>query len=50
MSKNLWPKYIGAARYNIPLSKTNSEFPRAEDIRTIAILPAWSKVMETAIL
>ena len=45
----MWPSYLGTARF-IPLSKINSPFPKADQIRTIAVLPAWSKIIELSIL
>ena len=44
-----WPKYIGTARF-IPLSKTSEEYPSIEQVRTIAILPAISKLLELCIM
>lgn len=49
MNADHWPKYLGEARI-VPLSKNNSAFPKADEIRTIAVLPAWSKVIENLIL
>ena len=49
LNSTLWPRYLGTARV-IPLSKTDSAFPLANEIRTISILPAWSKLLELVIL
>ena len=44
-----WPKYIGTARF-IPLSKNKDEYPSVDQIRTIAILPAISKLLELCVM
>ena len=49
LNSNIWPKYIGTAKY-IPLSKSMSAFPKSDEIRTIAVLPSWAKVIELKIL
>ena len=45
----VWPAYLGTARF-VPLSKTDSAFPKPDDVRTIAVLPAISKLIEICIL
>ena len=49
LNSDIWPSYLGTARY-IALAKVPSTHPLASDTRTIAILPAWSKVIENIIL
>ena len=44
-----WPSYLGTAKF-VPLSKTDSEYPAPNDVRTIAVLPAISKLIEICIL
>ena len=45
----VWPAYLGTARF-VPLSKTDSAFPVPDNVRTIAVLPAISKLIEICIL
>lgn len=49
LRKSLWPHYLSTAKF-IALSKTESAFPKSDELRTIAILPAWTKVIESVIL
>ena len=48
-ASEVWPSYLGTAKF-VPLSKTDSEFPAPNDVRTIAVLPAISKLLEICIL
>ena len=49
LGRTVWPSYLGMAKF-VPLSKTESEFPAPNDVRTIAVLPAISKLVEICIL
>lgn len=46
---NCMPDYFSIARV-VTLSKDSTEFPAVGDIRTIAVLPAITKLLETCIL
>ena len=43
------PSYLKHSRL-IPLSKSNSQYPNVGDVRTIAVLPAFSKIHEKLLL
>ena len=49
INREKWPAYIATAKI-FPLSKVESEYPSKDRIRTIAILPAVMKLMETIVL
>ena len=48
-ARTVWPSYLGTAKF-VPLSKTDSEYPAPNDVRTMAVLPAISKLLEICIL
>ena len=49
LATNLWPRYLGTSKL-IPLSKTEDEYPPIDKIRTIAVMPAISKLLELCML
>ena len=44
-----WPEYLTTARV-VPISKTDSAFPPVGSIRTVAVLPAVTKLMELLVM